>query len=87
LPAQEVGELLYDLDVSSLRTFRAEQAGRNLFPGPLLTGNDLINAGLEPGPYFSPLLHELESLQLEERLTNSEEALEWALSHFNQFQR
>ncbi len=46
-------------------------------PKPLLGGHDLIAEGLEPGPLFSVLLGELEDLQLEDRISTRQEALEW----------
>jgi len=45
-------------------------------PPPLLTGRDLIELGFQPGPQFKTILHEIETLQLEDRLTTREEALE-----------
>lgn len=45
-------------------------------PPPLLTGADLIELGLQPGPQFKTILHEVETLQLEDRLTTREAALE-----------
>ncbi len=46
---------------------------------PLVTGRDLINAGLRPGPQFKELLREIEDAQLEGAVTTSEEGL--ALLH------
>ncbi|NLI47637.1 MAG: CCA tRNA nucleotidyltransferase [Acidobacteria bacterium] len=45
-------------------------------PPPLLTGRDLIELGFQPGPQFKTILHEVETLQLEDRLTTREAALE-----------
>lgn len=44
-------------------------------PAPLLTGRDLIEAGLEPGPRFKELLREIEDAQLEGALHSREDAL------------
>jgi poly(A) polymerase len=44
-------------------------------PTPLLTGRDLIQAGLRPGPRFKELLHELEDAQLEGTIKTRDEAI------------
>ena len=44
-------------------------------PQPLLTGDDLIAAGIKPGPQFRTLLHHVEDAQLEGRIHTREEAL------------
>ncbi len=48
-------------------------------PAPLLTGRDLIEAGLRPGPAFKQLLQTVEDAQLEGVITTHHEAL--ALLH------
>ncbi len=49
----------------------------HLRPPRLLTGEDLIAAGLAPGPRFRRLLAEIEDAQLEGRLRTREQALAW----------
>jgi poly(A) polymerase len=44
-------------------------------PAPLLTGRDLIDAGLRPGPRFKELLSELEDAQLEGTIKTRDEAI------------
>lgn len=44
-------------------------------PAPLVTGRDLIEAGLRPGPRFKELLREVEDAQLEGAVRSREEAL------------
>ena len=44
---------------------------------PLLSGKDLIEYGLKPGPIFGKILLELVELQLEEEILNKEDAWEW----------
>jgi len=44
-------------------------------PTPLLTGRDLIEAGLKPGPRFKQLLQDLEDAQLEGHITTREQAI------------
>ena len=51
-------------------------------PRPLLTGHDLIRAGYRPGPEFKQILSALEDAQLEGRLENREQALEFVRREF-----
>jgi poly(A) polymerase len=44
-------------------------------PAPLITGDDLIALGLQPGPRFKEILEEIETLQLEDKLRTRDEAL------------
>jgi poly(A) polymerase len=53
-----------------------------LRPERLLTGNDLIAAGYEPGPQFSEILQAVEDAQLEGALSSKEEALAFAAERF-----
>lgn len=46
-----------------------------LIPPPLVTGKDLIARGLKPGPRYKNILEEMQTEQLENRLTTREEAL------------
>ena len=52
-------------------------------PVPLLSGNDLIAAGWQPGPHFKTALEAVEDAQLEGRLTSKEEALSFVLTNFS----
>ena len=52
-----------------------EFASEPLIPPPLITGKDLIARGLKPGPRFKEILEEIQTEQLENRLTTREEAL------------
>lgn len=49
-----------------------------LNPPPLLTGNDLIAAGLKPGPRFAQIIATVRAEQLDRRLSTREEAMERA---------
>ena len=44
---------------------------------PLLTGNDLIELGVPPGPALGRLLAEIREHQLADELKSAEEAREW----------
>lgn len=64
---------------------RVEELARTpsgLAPEPLVTGDDLIAAGLRPGPAFGGWLDRLYDLQLEDRITTRQQGisavLEWA---------
>lgn len=52
-----------------------EFASEPLIPPPLVSGRDLIEKGLQPGPRFKQILEEIQTEQLENRLTTREEAL------------
>jgi poly(A) polymerase len=47
-----------------------------LNPSPLLTGDDLVRHGFQPGPKFAGLLTAVRDAQLEGRISNQAEALE-----------
>jgi poly(A) polymerase len=51
-------------------------------PQPLLTGDDLIAAGYEPGPLFKQILSAVEDGQLDSRLRDREEALSFVKQEF-----
>ncbi|WP_367872473.1 CCA tRNA nucleotidyltransferase [Luteolibacter sp. Populi] len=56
---------------------REEFAAEPLIPKPLVTGHDLIALGVPSGPRFSEILEAVQTEQLEGRLTEREQALEW----------
>jgi len=51
-------------------------------PTPLITGQDLIEAGYEPGPSFKEILTAVEDAQLEGRLTSHDTAMQYVLREF-----
>ena len=51
-------------------------------PAPLLTGDDLIAAGYNPGPRFKEILSAVEDAQLEGRLQAKNQALEFVRRQF-----
>jgi poly(A) polymerase len=61
-----------------VRDRRAELALTNLAPTPLITGDDLIELGLEPGPIFRNVLNAVYDAQLEGGLESRDEALKLA---------
>jgi len=48
-----------------------------LNPRPLLTGDDLVAHGLRPGKYFGELLDAVRDAQIEERISDQQQAFEW----------
>jgi len=63
---------------------KMEEYGREeIKPTPLLAGQDLIDLGYSPGPVFSEILGQIEELQLENRLSSKEEAVEFVLKNYS----
>lgn len=63
-----------------LKAKREEFASEPLIPPPLITGRDLIDLGLRPGPRFSEILEAVQSRQLEGTLSSHDDALAWVKS-------
>ncbi len=63
----------YDFLLEKIEEFSKEP----LIPPPLITGKDLMDLGLKPGPRFKVLLEEIQSRQLEGTLDDRESALRW----------
>ncbi len=68
----------YQFCLEALKQARAEAAPAP----PLITGNDLISLGYQPGPIFREILDQVEDLQIENTLHTREEALEYVLKAF-----
>jgi poly(A) polymerase len=51
-------------------------------PTPLVTGDDLIAAGYQPGPRFKEILSVVEDAQLEGRLQSKESAMQYVAEEF-----
>jgi poly(A) polymerase len=78
--AQAAGESLANYEYAWAK--REEWQDDEIWPEPLVTGNDLIAMGFKPGPLFKEILTRVEDEQLEGRLTNREQALEWVRRNF-----
>jgi putative nucleotidyltransferase with HDIG domain len=61
---------------------RAEIPQETLRPVRLVTGDDLIAAGYQPGPHFREILDAVEDAQLEGRLPSRDAALEFVRREF-----
>jgi poly(A) polymerase len=70
---------LYEFAKEKFETMPAEQVR----PEPLITGNDLIAAGFEPGPQFKEWLTAVEDAQLEGAIRTKEEAMELVRANAN----
>ncbi len=67
----------YFLMIDRLRKLELEKKTHAL-PPPLLSGRDLIQLGMKPGPAMGILLHEIMDRQLENEITEKEDALRFA---------
>ncbi len=61
---------------------RTEFDNEPIIPPPLLTGNDLIEIGWEPGPRLGEVLTKVQDMQLEKNLNSKEEALDWVNANY-----
>jgi poly(A) polymerase len=61
----------------------AELAKQPEIRPPLLTGLDLIQLGLKPGPALGKLLAEIREKQLQDELKTPEEARQWVMRRVN----
>ena len=59
-----------------------ELGQETLRPARLISGRDLIELGLEPGPLFSEILDTVEDRQLEGSLVSKDQALDWVETHY-----
>ena len=59
------------------RTKLVEFSAETLRPKPLISGRDLIDLGLQPGPRFRELLGEVSDAQLEDVLSTRDQAIAW----------
>ena len=69
---------LYDFTRKKL----AETPPAEIRPTPLVSGNDLIDAGYEPGPHFKEILEAVEDAQLEGQLQSREQAMQFIAREF-----
>jgi tRNA nucleotidyltransferase/poly(A) polymerase len=67
-----------------VRRFLRETPPQEVSPPRLLTGDDLKAMGFEPGPSFKEILQAVEEGQLDGRLTNREEALNYVRHQYRQ---
>ena len=68
----------YQLVLRKMQEFPKEE----LKAQPLITGDDLIAAGFQPGPAFAQILAAVEDAQLESKICTREDALALVHEHF-----
>lgn len=64
-----------------LQQKKKEFASQPLIPRALVSGRDLLDLGMKPGPVFGTVLQSLKEAQLENLITTREEALVWVKQH------
>jgi tRNA nucleotidyltransferase/poly(A) polymerase len=65
-----------------VRRFIAETPAAEVRPQRILTGDDLLRMGYQPGPQFSEILRAVEDAQLEGQIGNSQEAEQFVRQTF-----
>jgi poly(A) polymerase len=71
------------VDIEFCETYLQATPPGEINPPPLLTGNDLREAGLIPGPRFKELLEAVRDAQLDGLITTRDEALEFVREILN----
>ena len=72
-----------DLSSYDFCRVKLEEIGQeDLRPKPLISGHDLIDLNLKPGPIFYEILRAVENLQLEGQLKTREQALDWVRENY-----
>ncbi len=71
-------------DVNYVLGRLAAWTDKDIYPEPLITGDDLIAIGFPPGPVFKEILTIVEDAQLEGRLRNRSEALDFVKGRYGQ---
>ena len=79
--AQAAGETLANYEYAWAK--RQEWSDDQIWPEPIVTGNDLIAMGFTPGPMFKEILTRVEDEQLEDRLKSREQALDFVKSQYS----
>ena len=78
----DVGSSNRNFDSYNLMRRKLEETPpEEIKPPRLVTGDDLIAAGYQPGPHMGAILQRLEDAQLEGAIRTREEALEWVRLH------
>ncbi|MCE9591216.1 MAG: CCA tRNA nucleotidyltransferase [Planctomycetes bacterium] len=71
-----VARLVHQIDRDAVPLLK-----EGIAPKPWITGDDLIEMGLKPGPVFKRLLIDAYDAQLEHAITSRREAVAWVESH------
>ncbi len=80
----ELDAFTYDGNSAGLEFVKSiyTEAKRKFQNKPLLTGDDLVKLGMNPGRQFTEILREVEDQAYEGKLTTNQEALDYVLKHF-----
>ena len=80
----ELDAVSYDGNLAGLEFVRSiyPEAKRRFDSKPLITGDDLVRLGMNPGRLFTEILRSVEDLALEGKLTTQEAALDFVLKTF-----
>ena len=70
----------YNHAVGAFRNWSEEE----IVPPPLISGEDLIALGFKPGPLFKEILTRVEDEQLEGRLRERQQALNFVTAHYSE---
>jgi poly(A) polymerase len=65
-----------------VQRFLAETPPEQVRPPRLITGEDLLGMGYRPGPAFKEILRAVEDAQLESKLTDRQQALEFVMATY-----
>jgi poly(A) polymerase len=77
-------------DLKMYEFCKAKKAEFDAQPPPplrLVTGQDLIQLGFLPGPYFSEVLRSVEDAILEGKVADKAQGIEWINAHFDKDKR
>ncbi len=75
---------LGNLDIYNFCLSQLKSLGLNeLKPPRVLSGRDLIELGLPPGPEIGTILSKIEDAQLEDKISNRKQALDWLRSNYS----
>jgi poly(A) polymerase len=72
-----------DMEIHRFLLEKRDEFGKEkIAPLPLITGKRLVDLGYTPGPLFKKILTEIEDLQLDDKMTTSEEAEAYVIKKF-----
>ena len=80
----ELDAVSYDGNLAGLEFVKAiyPEAKRRFELKPLISGDDLVKLGMNPGRQFTEILRTVEDLMLEGSLSTHDEAMNYVLTHF-----
>jgi poly(A) polymerase len=73
---------LQNAELAEAKLHELALEGQAALPPPLLNGLDLIALGFTPGPHFKQILRKVHDAQLEGRILDKQQAIQFVLSSF-----